>query len=188
MFSKLLVKLIDQAILPAIVLLATRIISISLLSLYFEIPFELTSKGFVFEDKSQYIQINSFSLLIMTAVMALGLLFFLIKAYVFHETHITPKLTATIFSLRMQGLVQSSLDLYTKGAIWISYSYLMVMVTAALSVYSLIYPYGFYVSLSLAVLSTILFVIDVENEIKGNKEEDGLDTNVTYLEVDTERL
>ncbi|GIW69374.1 MAG: hypothetical protein KatS3mg101_0121 [Patescibacteria group bacterium] len=186
MFSKLLIKLIDQAIIPAIVLLSARIISIVLLAMYFEVPFELTKRGFIFEGKDQYLQVNSYSLLAMTVVLAISLAFFLIRAHVFHDTHITPKLTATLFSLRMQGLVQNSLDLYTKGAIWISYAYLMTIVTGALSVYSLSYPFVFYITLAVAVIATILFVSDIENEIKSSNEEDRFDQNVTFLEVNTE--
>ncbi|EKD94678.1 MAG: hypothetical protein ACD_25C00265G0003 [uncultured bacterium] len=187
MFSKLLIKLIDQAIIPAVVLVSTRIVSMALLAMYFEVPFELTNKGFIFEGKEQYIQINSYSMLIMTAVLAVSLAFFLLKAHVFHDTHITPKLTATLFSLRMQGLVQSSLDLYTKGAIWISYAYLMTILTGALALYSYIYSFVFYTTLAVAAVSSILFVSDIENEVKTSKD-DGLDHNVTFLEVGTDQL
>ena len=187
MFSKLLIKLIDQAIIPVVVLVSTRIVSMSLLAMYFEVPFELTNKGFIFEGKEQYIQINSYSMLIMTAVLAISLAFFLLKAHVFHDTHITPKLTATLFSLRMQGLVQSSLDLYTKGAIWISYAYLMTILTGALALYSYIYSFVFYITLTIAVVSSMFLISDIENEIKTSKD-DGLDHNVTFLEVNTDQL
>ncbi len=186
MFSKLLIKLIDQAIIPAVVLLSARIISMSLLAMYFEVPFEITKRGFIFEGKEQYMQINSYSLLVMAIVLGISLAFFLLRAHVFHDTHITPKLTASLFSLRMQGLVQNSLDLYTKGAIWISYAYLMTIVTGALSLYSLIYPFVFYTTLAISIIATILFVSDVENELKSSKEEEKFDQNVTFLEVNTE--
>ncbi|MBF0253459.1 MAG: hypothetical protein HQL29_06565 [Candidatus Omnitrophica bacterium] len=185
MFSKLLIKLIDQAIIPALVLFSTRIISMIALSMYFEIPFTLTDKGFVFDGAQQYILINSYSLLIMTLVLAISLAFFLIKAHIFHDTHITPKLTATLFSVRMQSLIQNSLDLYTKGAIWISYAYLMTMLTGALAIYSYIYPSIFYLTLGISVVATILFIWDIEYEVKPPKD-DGYDHNVTFLEVDTE--
>lgn len=131
-------------------------------------------------------QINSYSLLVMAIVLGISLAFFLLRAHVFHDTHITPKLTASLFSLRMQGLVQNSLDLYTKGAIWISYTYLMTIVTGALSLYSLIYPFVFYTTLAVSIIATILFVSDVENELKSSKEEEKFDQNVTFLEVNTE--
>lgn len=131
-------------------------------------------------------QINSYSLLVMAIVLGISLAFFLLRAHVFHDTHITPKLTASLFSLRMQGLVQNSLDLYTKGAIWISYAYLMTIVTGALSLYSLIYPFVFYTTLAISIIATILFVSDVENELKSSKEEEKFDQNVTFLEVNTE--
>ena len=185
MFSKLLIKLIDQAIIPAVVLVSTRIVSMALLAMYYEVPFELTRKGFIFEGKEQYTQINSYSLLIMTAVLAISLAFFLLKAHVFHDTHITPKLTATLFSLRMQGMVQSSMDLYTKGTIWISYAYLMTILTGALALYYFIYAFVFYITLAVTILSSILLITDIENEIKTSKD-DGLDHNVTFLEVTTE--
>lgn len=187
MFSKLLIKLIDQAIIPAVVLLSARIISMVTLAMYLEIPFELTKKGFIFEDPAQFTTVNSYSLLIMSVVLGLSLAFFLIRAHIFHDTHITPKLTATLFSVRMQSLIQNSLDLYTKGAIWISYAYLMTMLTGALAIYAYIYSWVFYVTLAISVVSTLFFIWDIENEVRPSKD-DGYDHNVTFLEVDTEQI
>jgi len=82
-------------------------------------------------------------------------------------------------------LVQSSLDLYTKGAIWISYAYLMTILTGALALYSYIYSFVFYITLTVAVVSSIFLISDIENEVK-TSEDDGLDHNVTFLEVNTD--
>lgn len=184
MFSKILVKLIDQAIIPALVLLTTRIVSVTLLSNYLGIPFQFSGRGFIFDDQTQYLKVNSYSLLVMVIVLSLGLLFFLLKAYIFHESHITPKMTATLFSIRLPSLIQSSYEVYTKGAIWISYSFLMLMVTGALSLYGYCYAWVFYTSLGVSILSLLLFIFDVENEMKLGKQ-DGFDEDVTYLEVNT---
>lgn len=188
MFSKLLIKLIDQAILPAVVLLATRIISVVLIAYRLGIPFQISEHGFTFENKQNYIEVNSYSLLSMIIVLILCISFLLIKAHVFHETHITPKLTATLFSLRLQSLVQSSFDLYTKGAIWISYAYMLAILTGVMAAYTLVFPFVFYITLAATVLSTVFFITDIEKEIKHSEEDVILDKTITYLDIEKETL
>lgn len=187
MFSRILVKLIDQAITPAIALLATRIVSVIAVSRYLDIPFDIDQNGFTFTRADHYILVNSYSTFFMMLMLTLALLFILIKAFVFHESHITPKLSAQLFSLKLSSFVQASFDLYSQGAIWLSYTYLLVTITGLMALFGLVYTWVFYVGLILGVISTLLLVLDVENELvlkKGKSAE--FDTDEIYLEENHE--
>ena len=183
MFSRLLIKLIDQAIVPAILLLSVRLISIIGVSKYMNIPFELTNNGFTFADPNEYVVINSYSTLFMMVVLSVGLFFILIKAYVFHESHISPDLSAKLFTLKLTSFVQASFDLYSQGAVWLSYTYLLTAITGVMSVFGLVYMWVFIVGIILSVISTVLLILDVENEliIKTTKGAD-FDNEELYLE------
>lgn len=165
MFSKILVKLIDEAIVPAISLLSVRVLSVVALGRYLDIPFAFSSTGFVYQNAEDFVLVNSYSLLSMIIVVTLGLVYILTKAYLFHDSHVKPGATAKLFSLRLTSFIQSSFDLYSQGAIWMSYSYLLMFVAGIMGVFGLVYMWVFFVSIFLSIMATILFVIDVEKEL-----------------------
>lgn len=169
MFSKILLKLVDESIVPAIFLLVTRLVSVVLVAKYFSIPFEVGASGFIFHTAQEYVIINTYSTFYMMVALAVGLLYVLSKSLLFHETHIRPHLSAKLFSVRLHGLIQSTFDLYTQGSIWLSYCYLMLIVSGFMSLFKLVLPWVFYVSTALCVVTTLLFVLDVEEEFKVSK-------------------
>jgi hypothetical protein len=175
MFSKILVKLIDQSIIPAITLIAARIISVVLVANYFGVEYSFGVDGFTYYDPASYILVNSYSMFFMIVVLAVGVSYILLKSLIFHETHIAPKLTAHLFSLKLSSFIQASYDLYSQGAVWLSYLYLMTLVTGLMSFFGLIYAWVFFVSLALTIASTILLIFDIENEIDLKKETQGTD-------------
>ena len=166
MVSKVLTKLIDKAIVPAVLLLATRIVSIVVVSKHLKLSFDISMSGFVFESSTDYIKVNSYSALIMVGVLILGLLYILLKSLAFHDSHIKPNVTSKLFSLNVHSLIQGSFDLYTQGAIWLSYSYLLLIVNGIMTLSKIMYPLLFFITLGSTVLTTVLFVFDVEEEIK----------------------
>jgi hypothetical protein len=165
MFSRILVKLIDQAIMPAILLLSARLISVVLISKYLALTFTINASGFAFQSLQEYVQVNSYSTLVILAALTIGLAYILLKSFAFHETHITPGLSAKLFSLKMPSLIQSSYELYSQGVIWLSYLFLITIVAGIMSFFGLLYAYVFYTGLALVVFSTVLFIFDVETEL-----------------------
>jgi hypothetical protein len=55
MFSRILIKLVDEAIFPAILLLATRLISMFLVSRYLGADYEIKATGVFFNGMSDYV-------------------------------------------------------------------------------------------------------------------------------------
>jgi len=169
MFSKILIKLVDEAIVPAILLIVTRILSVILIGQYYAIEYVLTPSGFTYSRYEDYVMVNSYSTLAMICVLALGLFYVLVKSLVFHETHIKPNITARLFALRLSSIMQTSFDLYTQGVVWLSYSYLFLLVSGVMAIFGSMYPWVFFVSLVLTISSTYLFVLDVEKEMYTKK-------------------
>ncbi len=165
MFSKLLVKLIDEAIVPALFLVAVRIISLVFISRGFDIPISLGSGGFMYSSSADYLLVNTYSLLYMTLAICLGLLRVLIKSVVFHDTHITPPLAAKLHSLRLEHLIQNTFQLYTQGIVWLAYLYFLTIGAGLMSLFGLVHAWVAWVSLGLAVLFSYIFILDAEREI-----------------------
>jgi len=183
MFSKILVKLIDEAIIPAVVVLSMRIISIFIVAQATGTKIALEASGFVFTDPKVYKMMNSYSLLIMIICLALGILFILAKAFLFHDTHVKPGVTTRLFSYNLQSLIQSSFTLYTQGTIWISYLFLLVLITGVMSFLGSVYAWVSIVGLLVFVSSLVLFIIDIEKEMKKEDMSEPIyDTDTSFLE------
>lgn len=182
MFSKILVKLIDQSIIPALLLLTVRIVSVVLISNNLGIEYDIAASGFEFSSHQDYVLVNSYSTLSMVIVLAIGLFYVVLKSLVFHDSHISPRLTAKLFSLKLPAFIQNSFELFSQGVVWLSYLFLLMLVSGMMSIFDLMYPWVFYVSLALSVVATTIMILDVEREVRVNSEDKdfGLDFGDDY--------
>ena len=169
MFSRILAKLVDEAILPAVVLVVVRVLSVLFFGNYFGFDVTLSRAGFIYGNSESFLVVNSYSTLAMICVIAVGLLYVLIKSYIFHDTHVHPRIAARLFSLKLSSFIQASFDVYSQGAIWLSYSYLMTLTAGVMWYFGIIYSWIFYVGLVLSLLGTYFLILDVEKEFKPEK-------------------
>ena len=183
MFSKILLKLIDQAIVPAMLLIGIRLVSVVFFSRYLGIPFTFGPTGFSFSNPTDFVAINSYSLFAMIFVLIVGLLYILIKAYSFHDSHIKPSTTAKLFVWKIPFFIQSSFELYSQGAVWLSYAFLLMFTAAIMGVFRIIFPWVFVASLILCLIATVLFVLDVEREIVFDRKKDAEDAQDTVINL-----
>jgi len=170
MVSRILIKLVDEAVLPAILLIFARISSILLISKYLAVNYAVGSFGFKFDNAQDYVMVNSYSTLTIIAILAVGLLYILLKSWFFHDTHIPPPLTAKTYAYGLSYFIQTSFDLYSQGTIWLSYTYLLFFASGILAFFGLLYFWVFLVALVLTMATTILFIFDIEKEIAATKE------------------
>jgi hypothetical protein len=71
-----------------------------------------------------------------------------------------------LFRLRLSSFIQTSFDVYSQGAIWLSYSYLLLLVSGVMFYFGIVYGWVFYVSIVLTIITTYLLIVDVEKELK----------------------
>ncbi len=173
MFSRILIKLIDEAILPAVMLVAARILGVLFVAGYFEIPFSSGKSFFTlyFSKPSDFLIVNSYSILFMYLVIFLGGLFFLVKSKYLHDSHVHPSFAAKLFSMKLGSFIQTSFDIYSQGTIWLSYSYLMTLMLGVEAYYKMVFLWVFLASFILSILLTLIFVFDVEKELTIAKNE-----------------
>lgn len=165
MFSKILIKLIDEAVVPAIYLITVRVVSLVFISHSLDIPINLGPSGFMYSSQTDYMTVNSYSLLFMVLALCLGLLHVIVKALVFHDTHISPPLAAKLHSLKAQHLIQNTYHLYSQGIVWLAYLYFLTIGAGVMCIFGMLHPWIAYISLGLAVLVTYIFIYDAEKEL-----------------------
>jgi hypothetical protein len=164
MFSKILVKLIDQSLVPAILLVCLRISSLVFFSYLFNFPFLITMEGFVFNSEEQFALLNSYSVLTIILVFFVVLMFIVLKSFILHDSHINPTLTYKILKMDLDNLVQNSYDLYSKGVVWLMYAYLITFVAIIMTVTGYLFSWIAILSGILTLLASVFLLLDIENE------------------------
>jgi hypothetical protein len=169
MISKILLRLIDETIVPAILVVVTKILGMWLVTFLFNIEWQISltvgTKGIEFANREGLLMVNSYSNLLVMFVLTLGLLWLLAQAYHFHESHISPAFTLKLFSLNLTKLITSSVEIYHKALVWLSYLWLVVLLTFVHMVMGISYGWVTGVSFALAAFLTWLFVNDLEREL-----------------------
>ncbi len=185
MFSKTLINLIDYAIFPAVLIVASKIIGIVFLARYFDADYYVEGTKLVFSNSESFVSINSYSSLFMFAAVVGGLLWVVIKARVFHDTHITPVLSTHIANLELDELVHDTKTIYSQTFIWLSYAWLTTILLGVQSYITLSYLWVFISALLVSVIATTLIILDIEREInmgkKVLKKEDFTPENIVTL-------
>lgn len=169
MTSKILLKLIDEAILPAILVVSAKILSLAVVIHLAHIPWEFLTTGnlpsLAFQNPTDLTFVNSYSNLIMFLVIIIGFLWVLTRAHVFHNTHISPSLTLRLLSWDLTGLLTSSRQIFQKAAIWFAFLWLAVLFLGLQVFLGINYFWIFVVAVVAAVFLTWLLVEDLEREL-----------------------
>lgn len=173
MVAKPLVKLIDEAIFPAFILIIAKMLGLYFASLVFNLSFEIRSQGFLgilpavsFKSIADYTTAENYSNLAMFVVAALGTIYVLVRAHFFHASHIHPKLQAKLVRLNLESIISSSYHLYHQAAIWLIYLWLTVGFLVLSTLLGTTYPQITIIAFVIAANFSWVFAIDIEKEVE----------------------
>lgn len=171
MISKTLTKLIDEAILPGLVLVLGKFLGVVLVAKIISAEFKLISgefffPSFSFSNFSAYYTVNSFSNLAMYVGVGLGCAAILVRAHFFHSSHITPKMHIRLLKLGLTGLIAETYQLYHQAAVWLIFLWLATILILVQSFFGL-------TSAAIAIISFLItlnfswfLVADIEQEVE----------------------
>lgn len=180
MISKTLVKLVDEAVLPAVVLVAAKMLSAVVVTEVLGLKWNWQNFGMVYYSTGDFLKANSYSALVMFAVILVFTLWVIFKSHVLHDTHVAPVTAVKAVSFNLTHLIQGSFELYSQATVWLSYSWLTAVLLGVLALSNLIYPWVFFLALVLSIITTVLMIMDVEREVTLH-EEDLLEIDKTYV-------
>ena len=172
MVSKTLVKLVDEAVVPALVLVAAKIFGVLLVARFKNLVYDVTFRSpllplptLSFYSYQDYVTANSYSNLIMLIAVSLGLLRILLQTNILHNSHVSPRVAAQLARLQLSGLISTTLESYHQALVWFGFAWFVVILTAFYAYLGLVFKSfafaGFLVILNL----TWFFIFDVEREI-----------------------
>ena len=177
MISKSLIKLIDEAIVPAVLLILAKGAGLFAAIALLNLPFTLDYRSILgilpslrFTTLQAYITAENYSNLAMFVSIAAGSIVVILKAHFLHESHIHPKLHARLIALNLERFVQSSYHLYHQAAIWLVFMWLTFGLLTLSSIAKITYA-----QITIAAFLTVanlswVFALDLEKEIELSKE------------------
>lgn len=173
MVAKSLVKLIDEAIIPALTLILAKMLGLFAATYFLNLQFEIKAKSFLailpsinYASVAAYTQAENYSNLVMFAAATLGTSAVLVRAHFFHETHIHPKLHARLVSLNLESLVSSTYHLYHQAAIWLTFLWLTTGFLITSTVLGVTYAQISIIAFIITANFSWVLAIDVEKEIE----------------------
>jgi len=170
MASRILLRLIDEAIVPAIVVVVAKVGAVVFLVRWLDLGWHFNTEtllpSVVFENAEVGVWVNSYSNLFLYLVVLTGLIWVLVKAYHFHDRHVAPAFVLQLLSWNLTGLLASSEDIYHQGVIWISYLWLVTVLIAAHFLLGVTFGWILVVAGVLSLLATWLLIADVEREVE----------------------
>lgn len=173
--SKSLIKLLDNAILPAALLVVSKFLGILLVAQIFSIDLyieqsnnNILSFQTILSSKDT-ILVTSYSDLLMFGLVALGFSLNLILAIFFHNTHIKPITLMKLSDRNLLNLVKSSYELYHSGSIWLLFLWISTFIITANVFNNLAYPWVAILSVVVSIVLTTIFLQDVYREIENIK-------------------
>lgn len=166
--SKLLLKLIDEALLPAILVLLVKVGAAAFFVFFGQIDLSLSWQGFFpifgFASSTDLLRVHVFSDLVLVSFLGLILFFLLLRIHFFHHQHISPSLTIKILNFNLGVLITNSFQGFTRAFVWISFLWLatfLVLLNVWVGVESL---GALFFSLVISLTLTFLFFLDAERE------------------------
>lgn len=165
-----LLKLIDVSILPAVLMVSSKMLGLLLALRILGITFSTDIQGFIpkllpaYSSEDSALLSQSLSVLFSGIALGLGCGLLLIQAHFFHETHISPKHSAQLVRKGLAKVVTSSFDVFHRIFIWLA---LMWLVTFISFYETLTNQVSIWVSLVLLLISwgyTQLLAMDMAKE------------------------
>ena len=173
MIAKSLIKLIDEAIMPAVALIAGKMLGLFAASFFLNLPFTIQNKevfwllpSIQFSSINAYLTAENYSNLAMFMTAVLGAIPVVVRAHFFHESHISPTFHAKLVSLNLERLIAPSYHLYHQAAIWLIFLWLTVGFLIISTILQVTYAQITVIAFVIAANLSWVFALDIEKEME----------------------
>lgn len=168
--SRSLVKLIDEAIVPALLVFAAKLLGLVGVNIWLNLSWDATGSTllplFSYRSPEAFVIANSWSNVVVMVVIVAGLLSVLIRAHVFHTSHISPHLSASLIRHQLTSLATNSWDVYHQAIIWLAYLWLATVLFSVQAMYGVSWWWISVMGTILALGFSWLLIVDVERELE----------------------
>lgn len=169
MVAKTITKLIDEAILPALLLIVAKVFGILISAYFLKLNYTVAISIFPkvsFNSLAGYKLAENYSNLIMFTAVAVGMLIILVRAHYLHDTHIKPQTQQKLAKANLENIIITSYSLYHKATIWLTFLWLTVAFLLISTALKITYIPITIVAVIVAINFSWIMAKDVQNEIE----------------------
>lgn len=164
MFSRIILKLIDAAILPSLLIFGVKFSSTILLSLYWNLPFSMSSTGLNFNNFSDFYKINLFSNGILFLFTFTALFLALLRLYFLTRENLNPSLSVALVNWGLESITTSLWQSYTRSAVWLALAFSVTLSLFVQGLFDFSSLYLFAACTALLVLGILVFLFCLERD------------------------
>lgn len=170
--SKSLIKLLDNALLPAALMVVGKFTGILITMQIFGINFvikETPNNVFAFQtllSSQDALLVTSYSDLIMFSILAIGFSICIVRAVFFHNSHVSLSLLTRLAHRNLLNMIQNSYEIYHTASIWLFFLWISCIMVASNALSHLIYNWVGIAVFVAAILLSIVFFQDVYREVE----------------------
>jgi hypothetical protein len=168
-----LLKLIDEAVLPVVVIFGSKLLGLFFANNAFNLggvfnsyDFSLTTPFFFYPSPTAARIASDFSTLVVYLVIALGFGWVVFRAHHFHLSHLHPTVAKRVFLHEKDFLLVNSYEIYHQAAIWLSLSSLFLINTFQEYLLKEVSLFVFSFAWVVVMGLILLLFIDLGNEAK----------------------
>ena len=164
--SKSLVKLVDEAILPAFVLVGLKVVGIAIVNNLLSLSFYYQNFGKIFyATQLNVVTVNSASDMIVFGGVFLVCLFLIAKLLFFTDDKAKPSILLKLAKADKVGFIQTSIELYHVLFVWMLFLTGVVIYIIIRSIYLLDYPVILAPSVALYLILLWIVIKEIERDI-----------------------
>lgn len=170
--SKSLIKLLDSAIIPAAVMICSKVVGLWLINEIFNLTFGLVPSpntflgiSVTYANESDLLVSASYSNLFMYGSLLIGFTFVLIQALFLHASHISPVTLSKLASNNLLDLVKDSFNIYHEATIWLIFLWSATIIIVANAIMGLSYQWTAIAASTGSLITTVVLLRDVGHEI-----------------------
>jgi hypothetical protein len=167
--SRSLLKLIDEAIVPALLIFAAKMLGLIGANAWLNLSWDPSGASllplFSYRSPEAFTIANSWSNVAVLAVIVTGLLVVLLRAHYFHNSHISPRLSVSLVRRQLTSLATDSWNVYHQAVVWLAYLWLALILFSLQAIYGVSWWWIDVAGTLIALLLSWLVIIDVEYEI-----------------------
>jgi hypothetical protein len=175
--ERLSIKLIKNSLYPATLMILGKALGLLIAGSIYDTSLQVvnTDRGIsnleiIISDMNDLRSINTFANGVMLLILVLPFIYFLVKAFFWHESHQSPKILVKLNNLSLENLMGNSIDIYIGLFSWLVYLWLGVGIVFVDVYQDKAFRYILYLSIFIVFVFSWLSIKDVIKELKQRKE------------------
>lgn len=171
--SKFLIKLVDEAVFPAAMIIAAKAIGVAIVNLSLGLSWSIDtvfnsflSPHLIYGSYEEAIAVASYSNLIMYIAVFIGMGVIVAKAFYLHDSHVSPQMVLKLAKMDLLSMLGSSFQIYHQALIWFGFQLLTTIFIVVNYMQGMTYGWITVAVVAVTLVTFWMLVKDIDLELE----------------------